>query len=420
MFFTLYYFTIIISEEKPVLHNSSKSCEEPVSGTIRELKQLKDLFQERYGRKPAFFYAPGRVNLIGEHTDYNEGFVLPMAIDQGTTVAVAERSDGILNVWSMNLKDSCELDLNNLSDGRSGSWKDYIEGIAAALISRGVRIPGADIALKSDVSLGGGLSSSAALEMSLGKALLSISGARMEGLNLALAGQTAEHSHVGINSGIMDQYTSIHAKQDHALLLDCRSLKSTHVPLKLENYRIVICNSLVRHSLASSEYNQRRNDCERATELLRMVLPKIRSLRDVSISDFEANKSLLPDTIARRCRHVISENERTLKAAELLSTGDIRAMGELMFASHQSLRDDYEVSCHELDWLVESATAYSGVLGARMTGGGFGGCTVNIVDNTKIDSFRETVSREYYTRTNLIPEIFVVRACEGARQIYAQ
>ena len=389
----------------------------PASGDITNQQELTISFLKRYGRNPTLFYAPGRVNLIGEHTDYNDGYVLPIAIDQGTTVAVAKRSDTILNVWSINLDDSCELNLDSLGTGRSGTWKDYIEGVAAALGVRGVKVSGADIAIKSDVPLGGGLSSSAALEMSLGKALLSISNARMKDIDLALTGQEAEHIHVGINSGIMDQYTSIHARRDHALLLDCRSLESTQVPLKLNDYIIVVCNSRVRHSLASSEYNQRRSDCKRGVELLKTVLPEVHSLRDISILDFESNRSLLPDTIARRCRHVLYENERTLKAVQALSSGDITEMGALMSESHRSLREDYEVSCDELDWLVESALHQPGVAGARMTGGGFGGCTVNLVHRTGFDSFRENVSRKYFARTNLNPELFLVHPCEGARQI---
>jgi galactokinase len=385
---------------------------------INDLKGLAVSFQKRYGKPPRLFRAPGRVNLIGEHTDYNEGFVLPIAIDRDTLVAIAERSDKILNAWSLNLQESFKLDLNNLSPGRNGTWQDYVEGIAAALIDRGVDIPGVDIAIRSDVPIGGGLSSSAALEIALGKAFLTISGAQMDGLTLAIAGQSAEHRHVGINCGIMDQYTAIHAHRNHAILLDCRSLKASSIPLNLKDYQIVVCNSGVHHSLATSKYNQRRLDCERGTEALRTVLPEIHSLRDVSFTDFQTHRSLLPDLIMRRCRHVISENERTLKASESLSAGDVTTMGALMLDSHLSLRDDYQVSCRELDWLVEIAMAQSGILGARMTGGGFGGCTINLVQQGGIDSFRENVSQEYLSKTGLISEVFAVDSGEGACEVF--
>jgi galactokinase len=378
---------------------------------------LIEAFKKRYGAAPRIFRAPGRVNLIGEHTDYNDGFVLPMAIDQQTMVAISPRPDQMLYAWSLNLDETIKLNLDELGSGRRKSWVDYIEGIAAAIKGAGVALNGANIAIQSDIALGGGLSSSAALEMSLGKALIAISNGKLDNLSLALAGQTAEHVHVGINSGIMDQFTSVHASAGYAILLDCRFLKATFIPLMMQDYRIVICNSRVRHSLASSEYNQRRRACEHGVELLRPALPEIRALRDVSLSDLEKHKSLLPATELRCCRHVISENARTLKAAEALEAGNIAEMGRLMSASHQSLRDDYMVSCPELDLLVKSAESQPGMLGARLTGGGFGGCTVNLVKESAIDNFRENVSSQYQATTGLMPEIFVVNASGGAGEI---
>jgi galactokinase len=374
-------------------------------------------FNKQYGESPRLFCAPGRVNLIGEHTDYNDGFVLPMAIDQQTIVAISRRSDRTLKAWSLNLDETIELDLDKLGPGRSRRWVDYIEGTAAAVMSAGVSLKGANIAIQSDIALGGGLSSSAALEISIGKALVAISGAQLDNLSLALAGQTAEHVHVGINCGIMDQFTSVHALAGHAILLDCRYLKAKSIPLKLKDYRIVICNSRVRHSLASSEYNQRRQACERGVELLRSALPHIKALRDVSLQDLEKHNSLLPAAELRCCRHVISENARTLLAAEALEAGDIVQMGSLMSQSHRSLRDDYTVSCPELDLLVESAESQPGVLGARLTGGGFGGCTVNLVKEKCIELFQENVTRQYQAETGLVPEIFAANASAGAGEI---
>jgi galactokinase len=382
-----------------------------------DLFDLTEKFERRYGGKPRLFWAPGRVNLIGEHTDHNEGFVFPMALGQGTVVAIAPRRDPILRVWSLNLKDSVELDLDKLGAGRHGHWLDYVEGIASALLDRGIALIGADIAINSDITIGGGLSSSAALEMALGLSLVSISGGTIDRLSLALAGQRAEHIHVGINSGIMDQFTSVYALRGHAILLDCRSLEGKNVPLNLREFQILICNSRVRHALASSEYNQRRLDCELGVKLLSTVLPGIRALRDVTLSQLETNRYVLPESVMRRCRHVVSENTRTLGAAEALAAGDVVRMGRLMSASHRSLRDDYQVSCRELDLLVESAEAQPGVLGARMTGGGFGGCTVNLVERSKSESFRERVSREYQSKAGIVPEIFEAESCEPACEI---
>jgi galactokinase len=278
---------------------------------------------------------------------------------------------------------------------------------------------GANIAIQSDIALGGGLSSSAALEMSLGKALISLSNSPLDNRTLALAGQTAEHIHVGINSGIMDQYTSVHASAGHAILLDCRTIDSKSIPLNLRGYAIVVCNSRVKHSLASSEYNQRRLNCELGVEMLRSVLPGIRALRDVNSTDFSKYGSMLPDPVMRCCRHVITENARTLKAADALQSGDIAEMGVLMSASHQSLRDDYLVSCPELDLLVNSGESQPGVLGARMTGGGFGGCTINLVKEDLIEDFAENVASRYQAETGLAPDIFVVHAGNGASEIEA-
>jgi galactokinase len=374
-------------------------------------------FRSLYDGEPRLFRAPGRVNLIGEHTDYNDGFVLPIAINLGITLAAARRADRRVRVHSTNLNESVEFDLDHPGPRCRGIWLDYVEGIAQALLAQAIPLSGADMVLGGDVSLGGGLSSSAALEMSVGMALLALSGSTLDKRSLALAGQTAEHNYVGTKCGIMDQFIGTMGRAGHALLIDCRHLESKLVPLWLPGTAVVVCNTKVKHSLASSQYNARRAECERGIDILREMMPGITALRDVSSVDFLHYQDRLPELVRRRCRHVISENERTLATACSLELGFIDEIGQLMNASHESLRDDYEVSCRELDILVEAARSVSGVAGARMTGAGFGGCTVNLVQRESLDRFHSTVTREYTAATGLTPDVFVVEASDGASEI---
>ncbi|HKQ99027.1 MAG TPA: galactokinase [Pyrinomonadaceae bacterium] len=378
---------------------------------------LRDAFAERYGRAPRLFRAPGRVNLIGEHTDYNEGFVLPMALDCETVVAAAPRDDRKVQAFSLNLNEGVEFDLDNRGEKRRGLWLDYLEGVAWALERDGTSLKGADLLIASDVPVGAGLSSSAALEVAVGMALSCVSGNTIDGVELALAGQRAEHEYVGTQCGIMDQYVAAMGVKGHALLIDCRSLIEVPVPLDTRDVAVVICDSRVKHELASSEYNTRRAECWRGVELLQEIMPEIRALRDVTTADFEQHEARLPEPIRRRCRHVVTENERTVAAVEALRRGDMEEMGRLMKLSHLSLRDDYEVSCAELDLLVEIAGSFDKCLGARMTGGGFGGSTVNLVRREALDEFQERISTEYPRTTNVTPGIYVSNAGDGAREI---
>ncbi len=379
--------------------------------------RLARTFYQRYGREPRLFRAPGRVNLIGEHTDYNDGFVLPMAIDRETVIAGAARDDRRVRVYSLNADEAVEFDLDHPGEKQRGIWLDYVEGVAQSLLGRGVRLKGADLAVLSDVPVGAGLSSSAALEVSAGLAFVSLSDQQLDRVTLALAGQQAEHVYVGTMCGIMDQFVAALGREGHALLIDCRSLEATLVPLDTSETAIVVCDTNVKHELSSSEYNARRAECERGVEMLREMMPGIRALRDVSVAEFAQHEERLPETIRRRCRHVVTENERTLSAARALQDGDLKEMGRLMYASHRSLRDDYEVSCRELDVLVEIAESLGGVVGARMTGGGFGGCTVNLVRREALGEFKQVVSREYTRATHLNPTIYVSEAGGGAKEI---
>ena len=380
--------------------------------------QLRHAFREHYGRSPRLFRAPGRVNLIGEHTDYNGGFVLPMALDRETVVAAAAREGTRVVVHSLNENDSAEFDLASPGGGRRGHWLDYVEGVAQALAGRGFALAGAELMILSDVPAGAGLSSSAALEISAGLALSALAGAEVDRVTLALAGQQAEHEYVGTMCGIMDQFVAAMARAGHALLIDCRTLEATPVPLDTREVAIVVCDTRVRHELATSEYNTRRQECERGVELLREFLPGITQLRDVSVEDFERYEAQLPEPIRRRCRHVVTEDERTLATVGALGANDFAGAGRLMYASHESLRRDYEVSSRELDHLVAIAESLGRtVFGARMTGGGFGGSTVNLVRRDALDEFTRTVSDEYEAVTEVVPAIYVSEPGGGAEEI---
>lgn len=374
-------------------------------------------FRGRYGRPPRLFRAPGRVNLIGEHTDYNGGFVLPMAIERETVVAAAPREGRRVRAYSLGLGEEAEFDLDRPGPPRRGLWLDYVEGVAQALESRGVRLGGADLLIASDVPAGAGLSSSAALEISTGLALAGVSGREVDPVVLALAGQQAEHTYVGTMCGIMDQFVASLGREGHALLIDCRSLEATPVPLDTARVAVVVSDTGVKHELSSSEYNVRREECARGAALLAERLPGVRELRDVSVEDFERHGGSLPDPVGRRCRHVVTENKRTLRAAEALRRGDLRETGRLMYESHDSLRDDYEVSCRELDLLVEIARGLPGVLGSRMTGGGFGGSTVSLVLRDSLGEFERAVSARYERETGAAPSILVTEAGGGAREL---
>jgi galactokinase len=380
--------------------------------------RVRRAFGEVYrGAEPRLFSAPGRVNLIGEHTDYNDGFVLPMAIDREVVVAAKANDTRSVRVHSLNINQTAEFDLDNPGPKLRGLWIDYVEGMAQSLIQSGKALAGADMLLLSDVPSGAGLSSSAALEISTGLALIEISNAGLDKVELALAGQRAEHVYVGTMCGIMDQLVAACAEEGHALLVDCRSLEMTQIPIDTTETVIAICDTGVKHELASSEYNTRRMECERGVEILKSVLPEIRALRDVSVEEFERHKGLLPEPVRSRCRHVVTENARTLAAAAALNRSDFEELGRLMRASHESLRVDYEVSCAELDVMVEIASAVRGVYGARMTGGGFGGSTVNLVRKDAVKEFQAEVFAGYNKRTGKLPTIYISEPGAGAREI---
>ena len=380
-------------------------------------EELARDFERRYSTTPRLFRAPGRVNVIGEHTDYNDGFVMPFAIDRSTVVAGALRDDTKLRIYAADLGESAEVDLAAAPVTRRGSWIDYVEGTARCVAKSFGEIRGADLLIRSSVPIGGGLSSSAALEVSVGYALLRLNHLEIDGKKLALAAQQAEHEFVGTRSGIMDQFTATFSRNGTAMLLDCRSLEIDHIELDDREASFVVIDTQVKHSLASSEYNTRREECEAGVAILQKLRPEIRALRDVTPDDLKTAKNKLSETILKRCRHVVTENERTLEAADAFRDRDFVTAGRLMSESHRSLRDDYEVSCPELDQLVDTALTVDGVFGSRMTGGGFGGCTVTLVKKEKVEKLKAACTKAFASRFGREPEVYTFKASSGASEL---
>ncbi len=384
----------------------------PAPGAKRAVRQQ---FVQRFGVEPRVFRAPGRVNLIGEHTDYNEGFVMPAAIEFATWVAAAPRRDHTLAIDSLDFHEYREFRVSDTSRTEP-HWSDYVRGIAVMLAAAGVPVNGASLVIQGNVAIGAGLSSSASIEVATALALTAVAGVELDGKQLALLCQRAENEFVGARCGIMDQFVAVNGRSGRALLLDCRSLDYELVPVP-KGVSIVICNTMVHHQLSGGEYNTRRAQCEDGVRLLQRTYPGIAALRDLSPEQLDAKRDCLPEVIYRRCRHVVSENARVLAMRDALRHHDLKAVGTAMAESHCSLRDDYEVSCPELDLMVELAGRVSGTIGTRMTGGGFGGCTVNLVHNKAVAKFRFEVGRDYLEGAGREPEIYVSAASEGAAEV---
>jgi galactokinase len=342
---------------------------------------------------------------------------MPAAIEFSTWVRSTRRDDRMVSMFSENFSEKIEFDLDDQNQTAQGHWSDYVKGVAITLESAGYHLRGAELRIRGDVPIGSGLSSSAALEVASGYALLTNSGLIVDRTELAKLCQRAENEFVGMHCGIMDQFASCHGQAGKALLLDCRSLEYKLLRLP-DHVRLAICNTMVTHSLATGEYNARRLECEAGVAHFAQRLPNVRALRDVTEGDLKLYGSDLSEVIYRRCRHVITENDRVLSAGAALENGDLAAVGQLMGGSHRSLRDDYEVSCPELDLMVQLAQQVRGVYGARMTGGGFGGCTVNLIEADTVDEFKETVAQGYEKSTGLTPEIYICSAAEGVEEIF--
>lgn len=375
---------------------------------------INEVFQTIFGAAPvAIARAPGRVNLIGEHTDYNDGFVLPAAIDRTIEFAAQPRNDNVVHAYSIDFKDQVEFRLDAIETDEEHPWSNYLRGVLKFLQEEGHRLAGADIAFGGNVPREAGLSSSAAVEVGAVALAMKLYEIELDPLEAIRLARRAENDFVHVPCGIMDQFACAMGKRDHALFLDCRDLSYRHVPLS-GRVKIVVCYSGVRRALAASEYEIRLKQCRQAVAQLGTTGLAVNSLREIDLTDLEIASHSLSEVLLKRARHVVSENDRVLKAVEDLEKDDLESFGRLMVASHESLRDDYEVSCRELDILVDLALGHPGVLGARMTGAGFGGCTVNLVRADAAEPFAEAVKERYRKATGLDAEVYVCKASEGA------
>lgn len=383
------------------------------------LEKLKSEFEKKFGQHEDVrgYFAPGRVNLIGEHTDYNGGHVFPCALTLGTYGIARRREDNKLRFYSLNFEKLgvMETDLDDLKPYKEANWTNYPKGVMWAFEKRGYKLPsGLDILIYGNIPNGSGLSSSASLEVLTGVILKDMFGFDVSMVDIALIGQYSENNFSGCNCGIMDQFASAMGKKDNAIFLDTNTLEYEYAPVVLEDAKIVIINSKVKHSLVDSAYNDRRNECETALKELQTVVD-IKTLGDLTEEEFEAHKDAIKSEIRqKRAKHAVYENQRAIKAVEALKANDVETFGKLMNASHVSLRDDYEVSCEEIDILVDLAWAIDGVVGSRITGGGFGGCTVSIVKNDAVDHFVESIGAKYKEKVGHEAEFYVVDIGDGA------
>jgi galactokinase len=378
-----------------------------------ESTAVRRRYERLYGPDPVMIRAPGRVNLIGEHTDYNEGFVLPAAVDLEIVLAVGRNRTGRIRIFAEDLNESFEQDLAELRISEC-RWANYLLGVVAQFKDAGVAVDGIDCVFGGNIPVGAGLSSSAAIEVGFAVGINHLSDAGFDKIALALMAQSAENQYAGVRCGIMDQFACIMGRKNQAMKLDCRSLEAEYYSVDMADWKIVLINTLVEHALAASQYNERRRECERGVELLRTYEPSLKSLRDVPPDLLVDHGPEFDPAVLKRCRYVLAENQRLQEACEHLREGDIRAFGEKMHDSHAGLRDDYEVSCPELDILEKFARDDEAVAGARMMGGGFGGCTINIVERHAVDEFTARVEQEYEKQTGISPEFYVTDIHEGS------
>ena len=384
---------------------------------FKEIETIKTLFKEKYKEVPLIVRSPGRINLIGEHTDYNEGFVLPAAIDKAAYIAISLRDDDEIQLMAYDLKETFSTTISDIKPIGDVSWPNFMLGAAAQFLEKGIAIKGFNAILASDVPIGAGLSSSAAIECATTFALNELLKTGLDRLTMVQMSQKAEHEYAGVKCGIMDQFASMFGKEDHVLRLDCRSLAYEYFPLKMDGLKIVLMDTNVKHSLASSEYNVRREQCEEGVALIQQKHPSIKSLRDVDIT--MVNDCIDPNTLVySRCKYIVEEKQRLLDGCVALEAGDIAAFGKKMFDTHHGLSKEYEVSCPELDFLVEQVKDNPSVLGARMMGGGFGGCTINLVKEEAVNDLIERITPQYKAAMQLDMKSYVI-ALENGTSVFS-
>lgn len=377
------------------------------------LNNITQTFHSHFSGTPIIAFAPGRINLIGEHTDYQEGFVLPAAVEKGIWVAIQKNHLPVCRLYSIDFDQEFKFDLEAFSPKKS-HWATYGMGMTALLNQAGYSIPGFDMVIGGNIPVGSGLSSSAALSVAIGTALSGLFDFNIPKKSIALYAQKSEHLFAGVKCGIMDPYASAFGVKDKALLLDCRSNTHEEIPVELGDFSLILVNSKVKHSLADSAYNQRREACEESARILQSTFSDIKTLRDLSVSDLEKVEKILPSTLFPKAKHVITECHRVHQASEELKSKNLESVGSLLKASHLSLSKDFEVSCPELDFLAEKSWEIKGVLGSRMMGGGFGGCTINLVKTSEFESFQSQIEKSYTSKFDIAPEFIPVKIGFGA------
>lgn len=380
------------------------------------IQHIENKFKELYGESPILVRSPGRINIIGEHTDYNDGFVMPAAVSKAIYFAVKPNDKGLYRFHAYDFNENFETKTENIEPCQT-SWANYLLGVVAQFVKDGKNVPGFDCVFGGDIPVGAGMSSSAAIETGIAYALNNIFSLGYERLPLVKFAQTAEHEYAGVQCGIMDQFAVVFGQDHQAIKLDCRTLDYEYAPIKSDNYLFVLVNTGVKHSLASSEYNKRRNECNTGVRILQKYYPEVNALRDTTEEMILEHKAEFTPEVFDRCLYVVQENMRVQMASEALEKGDFQTLGELMYHSHAGLRDQYEVSCNELDFLVYTAENTEGVLGARMMGGGFGGCTINLLKRDRLELFKKIILEKYKTPEGKPPDIIEVEVAEGTSLI---
>ncbi|MCR9251704.1 MAG: galactokinase [bacterium] len=379
-------------------------------------QKIAKIFKQKFQKDPLLFRAPGRINLIGEHTDYNEGFVLPAAVSQSIYFAIAPNNSSQVNVYSVDFDELFQFDLSDLDSLKTESWKSYVFGVIAEISKMGEEVSGLDMVFQGDVPQGAGMSSSAALECGTCTALNELFELDLEPVEIAQISQKAEHNYAGVMCGIMDQFASVMGKQKHALLLDCRSLEYKLFPLEIDGYKFLLLNSKVSHNLVDSEYNVRKKQCEEGVRLIQEKYPEVNSLRDVNMTIL-SEASDLDEVVLRRCKYVIEENDRVQEFASAISCGELEKAGEILKRAQLGMATEYEITCPEIDFMADFANNHHAILGARMMGGGFGGCTINLIKAGEEQAFIQEISEAYKKEYSLDITPIEIEIANGAERI---